>query len=54
MLVFRVLKKHTHDLVLNALNVTTVKMRYLIKGIRVHKYFSYPYFEHPGSEQLRS
>lgn len=41
------LKKGSHDLVLNALNMTTVKTRYLIKGIRFHKYFYYPGFEHP-------
>lgn len=52
--VFRDLKMRSHDLFLNALNVTTVKTKYLIKGIRVHKYFSYSCFEYPGSEQLRS
>lgn len=50
---FKTLMRISHELVLNALNMTIVKMRYLTKGIRVHMYFSYPCLEHLVSEQLR-
>lgn len=40
--------RDSHDLVLSALSITTEKTRYLIKGKRVHKYFSYLGSEYSG------
>lgn len=50
--IFRALMKDSHGLLKNALNVTTVKARYFIKGIRGHKYFSCSSLEYSGSGQL--